>query len=533
MRWVKPESRQGLALAVVYCCGCLLLALHPLATHDEGLLMYGFARSLSEAFFPSLFFQKIKPALALIYAPVARCGLAPYMAMHVIVAAATLYWTHAIARSLQHKRPWLPVLAVGASPLFTWSAITGVSNSDGVAATALFLYLIQARKNLFAAGLVLGFLPWIRYEQALFSAVLAPWALLRFRSSAFLTGLVTWPIAYLGSGAIYHRDPLWFLHFLPNVSNLDSGNPVWLAEFAHHDLRSAILSLAMISPAIFAMPLLRTQRLSSLERLLAVFSVGFFVAFVVTHLSPRDIGPAFTLGFSSRYAVVPLVGVALLLGRVVEAQELEVTPRARDTLAAAVMLIFGWFLRATFVVPLLAAAVMGTFVAAMREGVRKLGVAVIIGALVLLPLHLHKEILEQFPLRDATAEPIVAWLEDHPPAGEIYTNHQLLVPYMVRTDNLLASRTKFMLAVDHQYELVHLSNPANGQRAAVLDALPRSVFGAVVYPEELDPARVRPGTWFILINDARTEQILPPERWKSRLKTITESDWLHVYELLP
>lgn len=529
----KPDSRQGIGLGVAYICAGLLVALDPRTTHDEGLLMYGFARSLGEAFVPCLFLQKIKPALALVYAPVARFGLAPYMFLHVVVAAATIVWTHAVARSLQHKRPWLPAVVVALSPLYTWSALTGVSNSDGVAATALFLYLLEARKNLFAAGLVLGLLPWIRYEQALFSAVLAPWVLYRHRSAAFLGGLVTWPIAYLGSGAIYHRDPIWFVHFLPNVSNLDSGNPVWLAEFASHDPRTAVVSLAMVSPAVFFLPLVRARGLRPIERLLGAFTVLFFVAFVVTHLAPRDIGPAFTLGFSSRYAVVPLVAVALLLGRVVEALEADVHPRLRDTLAAAALLGLGWQFRAAMVAPLIASAAVGTVVAAARAGAKKLTVALALSFLVVLPLHLKDDLFTSFPVRDETLEPIAAWLDANAPKAEVYTNHQLLAPYLRRTERSVGAQIKFMLAVDHRFELVHLSNPANGQRAAVLDAIPRSVFGAVVQPEPLDPNSVPSGTLFILIDDARTKEILPPERWSKRLKPIHRGSKFLVFELLP
>lgn len=533
MRSVKPDSWPGIGLAVAYFLTGLVVVLDPRATHDEGLLMYGFARSLSDAFVPCLFLQKIKPALALIYAPVARLGLAPYLVLHLGIASAAIAWTHAVARSLEHKRPWLPALIVATSPLFTWSALTGVSNSDGVAATALFLYLLETRKNLFAAGLVLGFLPWIRYEQALFSALLAPWVLLRFRSSVFLAGLVAWPLLYLGGGAIYHRDLLWFVHFLPGISNLTAGNPVLAAEFASHGASTAVISLAIVSPALFFLLLLRVGRLRPVERLLAFLIVGFFTTFVVTHMSPLDIGPAFILGFSSRYAVMPIVAVGLLFGRVIEQHESDVAPRLRDTFVASALLVMGWFFRAVFIVPLLASAASGAFIAAMRQGARRIGLALTLAFLVFLPLHLRAEFVAQFPLTDGTLAPIAAWLDAHPPQSDVYTNHQLLVPYLVRTDHPLASRTKFLLAADHYFELVHLSNPRNGQTAAVLDAIPRSVFGSVVYPEELDPDRVRPGTLFVLIDDARTQQILPPERWNSHLKEVTPNSGFHVYESVP
>jgi len=530
---LKPESRQGLALAVAYCCACLVWALDPAATHDEGLLMYGFARSLSDAFAPCFFLQKVKPALALFYAPVARLGLAPYITLHVVVAAAALYWTHAIARSLQHKRPWIPAVVLGLSPLYTWSAITGVSNSDGVAFMALAVYLLQVRRNFFAAGVALGMLPWVRYEHALSVLALAPWVLLRHRSIKFVVGMAIWPLTYLAAGALYHADFLWFLRFLPGPSELEPVHDAWAIEFATHNRGIAALSLALVSPAVFFLVMARPARASSIERALGVFAVAFLGFFLVTYVSPRDLGPAMFLGLSARYAIVPLLGVALVLGRVVESLETETDPRSRDTITAAAYLAVGWVLRTQTVVPLFASVAAGTVTAAARAHARRLTVTLLLGFFVIVPVFLRDEMLALFPLRDRSLASLAAWLATNPTKGEVYTNHQLLVPYLVRTDNPLASRTKFMLAADHRYELVHLSNPANGQRAVVLDVVPRAVFGNVVHPEELDPDRVRPGTFFVLTNDTRTQQILPTDRWKSRLKSIADTDGIHVYELLP
>jgi len=534
MRWVESESRHVLALAVSFAILGAILAANPHTVHDEGLLMYGFARSLSENFAPCFFFQKIKPALALFYAPAASFGLGPYMIAHAFFAASTLYFTHAVAKSLQHNLPLVAAAAVLLSPLFVWSSVTGVSNSDGVALIALFLYLLEVRKNHFAAGVVLGLVPWVRYEQALFSAVFAPWVLWQTRSLSFLTGLVAWPVLYLGGGAVYHHDLFWFLHFLPGISSLDPGNPVLSSDFAGHDVRSALLTLVMVSPAVFVLTLLRANRLKPIEKLMAVFTVSFFVLFVVTHLSPRDIGPAFVLGLSSRYAIVPLVPLALLVSRTVEQHEYELAPNLRDTLVAGAFLLAGWFVRTTVRAPLFVAAALGGFVAAMRSGLKKTGLFILGIFVELIPFHSDSdEMWNRFPLRDTGPESLAQWFDEQKPPGDIYTNHQLLVPYLVRTDNRYASRTKFMLAADHQFELVSLTNPANGQRAAVLATLPKAVFGNVVYPEELMPDQVRPGTWFVLINDARTEQILPPERWKSRLKLVHKTNWFEVYSLPP
>jgi hypothetical protein len=541
-----PPRLAGVALAVLHFCVGLVVTLDPASAHDEGLLMFGFARALGEAFAPCFFFLKSKPALALFYWPVASLGLRPYLIAHLAVASAAIGLVYATARSLGHARPWLPALIVALSPTFTWSGMTGVSNSDGVAGIALFLYLFEARKSLFAAGLVLGLLPWVRYECALFSVVMAPWALARTRSRELLFGLLLWPVLYLGAGALYHQDALWPLHFRPNVSDLSSGNEAWLGEIARHSPKTAFFALAAVSPAVFLLGLVRPLRLGGLERALGVFAVGFFGLFLASHLAPGKLGPAFIFGFSPRYAVAPLVAVALLVSRAIEVLEVSEASEVkeakagagshlRDTLAAAALLGVGYLVRAFTVVPLWGAAATGALVAAARAGARRIGLAVVLGLLLLLPLRIREDLRAEMPLTDPTLEPMAAWIEANPDLikGEIFTNQQLLGRYLDLRGSPSSARprVRFMLAVDHHFELVHLSNPANGQRAAVLDAIPRAVFGDVVLPEALDPAKTPPGTVFILVDDSRTKKILPPEMWGKRLRVLHEAEGFSVREV--
>lgn len=525
-----PPRLAGVALAVLHFCIGLVVTLDPASTHDEGLLMFGFSRALGDAFVPCLFFLKSKPALALFYGPVASLGLEPYLVAHLAVASAAIALVHATARALGYARPWLPALILALSPIFTWSGVTGVSNSDGVAAIALFLYLLEVRKSLFAAGLVLGLLPWVRYECALFSAVLAPWVLAQTRSRAFFVGLLAWPVLYLGAGALYHSDAIWPLHFRPGVSDLSSGNEVWIGEFARHNPRTAFFALAAVSPAVFLLALVRPSRLGGSERALGVFAAVFFGLYLVTHVAPRDLGPAFILGFSPRYAVAPVIAVALLASRGIEAVETENINenrflRIRDELAAAALLGLGVLYRAFTVVPLWGAAATGALVAAVRGGAKRIGLAVGLGLLVFLPIQMREDLLAELPITDPTLAPMAAWIEANPGSikGDIYTNQQLLGSYLERRGRGASARVRFMLAVDHHFELVHLSNPANGQRAAVIDAIPRGVFGDVVLPEALDPAKTPPGTVFILVGDARTKQILPPAIWGQKLRPIHEA----------
>jgi len=528
--------RPGLGLALAYFGLGLVVSLDPRATHDEGLLMYGFARALSDAFVPCLFLQKIKPALALVYLPFARLGLGVYLVAHLAVASIAVYLLGETARAMGQRRPWLPALVLALSPLFTWSALVGVSNSDGVAGVVLFLYLLEARKSALGAGLVLGILPWLRYENALFCSPVALYVLFRDRSRAFFGGLVAWPLLYLGGGAIYHRDALWFVHYLPNVSELMPENEVWANEFLHHDFSTGALALAMVSPAVFLLLLLRVRKLLGIEKALAAFSIGFFALFLITHVAPRNIGPAFTLGFSSRYAVVPLAAVGLLLGRAVEGLEDEKTPRLRDTAAAVFLLVVGFFLRLRGVLaPLWAAASTGSVVAAARGHASRLMLGFTIAFLALAPLSFREQLLQEYPLRDASLPRLADTLEGrrNELGAEIFTNHQLLGPYLQRKNRLEDVRVKFLLAADHHFELVHLTNPKNGQRAAILDAVPRGIFGDVVMPEALDPSKIKAGTTFVLVDDPRTKLILPPAVWSAHLKTIAKSDGVTIATFVP
>lgn len=530
-----PPRLAGPALAILHFCLGLVVTLDPASTHDEGLLMFGFSRALGEAFVPCFFFLKSKPALALFYAPVAHLGLRAYLIAHLAVASFAIALVHATARSLGHARPWLPALVLALSPIYTWSATTGVSNSDGVAAIALFLFLLEVRKSHFAAGLVLGLLPWVRYECALFSAVLAPWALARTRSKAFAAGLLTWPVLYLGAGAVYHRDALWPLHFRPNVSDLSSGNEVWLGEIARHGPKTAFFALAAVSPAVFLLSLVRPLKLRGSERALGVFAAVFFGLFLAAHVAPRHLGPAFILGFSPRYAVAPAIAVALLASRAIEALEGANTKGIRDSIGAVALLGLGVLFRAFTVVPLWGAAATGALVAAARAGEKRIGVVVLLALLIGMPLSMRKDLFVELPVTDPTLEPMAAWIEANSSLiqGDIYTNQQLLGPYLEPRKTRLGARVRFMLAVDHHFELVHLSNPANGQRAAVLDAIPRAVFGDVVLPEALDPAKIAPKTVLILIDDARTKQILPRAVWGRRLRSIHEAGDFSVLVVTP
>lgn len=535
---LAARPRDGVLLGLLHLVLGLGVATDPRTAHDEGLLMYSFARSLGEAFLPCLFFQKLKPALALLYLPVARAGFGPYLVAHVVVSAAAVALMPEIARALGHRRPWVPALVLALSPMYFWSGATGISNSDGIAGIVLFLYLLVVRRDLLWAGVLLGVLPWVRFEGAMFCAVMAPYVLYRYRSAAFAGGLCLWPLLYLGGGALYHRDALWFLHLSPGVGELMPGNQVWAEEFAHHGVGTAMTALAMTTPATALLLFVRPRRLAAIERALLVFAVGFLGLFLLTHFWPLPIGPAFALGFSTRYAVLPAAAVALLAGRAVEAQGNEAGSSWRDTLVLGVALALGALAerRGAGAMGLWAVAACGAVVAARRAGASGAATLALVALVIAAPLALRARMEREGFAPDPRLEQATAWIEQRRDVGgraPIYTNAQMLPSFIARTGRLPGVPVRYMLAADQRFELTTLSNPDNGQREAVLAAVPRALMGEVVGPADLSPERTPEGALFVLIDDARTALIMPEETWRPRLRVLHRGPRFTIAALAP
>ena len=114
------------------------------------------------------------------------------------------------------------------------------------------------------------------------------------------------------------------------------------------------------------------------------------------------------------------------------------------------------------------------------------------------------------------------WLGAHRQGAPVtvYTNSHLLALFAERR-GLPWLRVRFLLAIDMSYEMEHLTNPANGQREVVRRSFARAVFHDAVPPEELAPGLLQDGAWFVLVQDSRTQHILPPERWAPHLEDKT------------
>ena len=520
----------------MYAAAGVVVLVDPASIHDEGLLSLGGSWALGEAFLPVLFFQKIRPVASLFYLPFARLGFSSFLVAHLVVATATVPLLAAVARCLGIRSPNVAAAVAASSPLLVWSGPTGLANSDGVAAIALGLYLLLVQRWTLVAGLVLGASCWIRYEVTPLALVLVGVALIRDRSWRTGVGAAIWPVAYLASGAFYHGDALWFLHFPPALSTPMPGNETWVGSWASHDLGSAVFGLLAMSFAVPVAMLARWSKLGIFERALAMHAGAFCLLFVVAHLVMLPFGQLWILGLSARYVLPALPAVAILAARAADDLR-EGLARAVHTVvlggAASVGAAIGF--RSADPTALVSAVCAGValVLGRLRLG-RAAAISIMIGSAV------GSTILGE-RMRDAgfaasTDLPaLVTWLEADRARGRrgaVITNVAQLRPYVTQSRKLSGAEVHYVLGVDQVFELEQLSNPNNRQREIVASALARGVFGAgTMSPATLSPGTLEPKTLVVLRDDKRNRLTFPPEVWDSALQPIQRIGRYVVFEV--
>jgi hypothetical protein len=199
------------ALAFFILCAAFAARLSFL--HDEGIFSFDLAAALPRAFFPMLFFVKAKAPIVLLYALPAQLGLKTFLVAHAAVAAGAVVLTAEAARRMA-LNPLIAAATLATSIGFVVAGASGFPNGDGAFFLALFLWL-HATNRRTAAGLVLGMLPFARYELAFAALVFVV-----FDRRLLLWALV-FPAVYLAAGAVYHHDPLWLAHSFSNFTQPD------------------------------------------------------------------------------------------------------------------------------------------------------------------------------------------------------------------------------------------------------------------------------------------------------------------------
>lgn len=521
LTFLLAEPGPLVVLVAVYVGAGIGLAVTDYALNDEGLLTHYWASFARRDFVPVFFFQRSHPVLSAFYAGVSAWGHQATMVAHVLVAATALPMVAATARSLGYRLPNLPALLLAVSPLYFFGGPAGFANVDGVVGITLVLYLLCARRLPVAAGLVAGLLPWMRFELGTFSAVMAVDALVTARDRRFLLGIVVFPLAYAVTGALYHHDALWLVHF-PASTPVDAEDRIWESQMIG---LSYLLEPALaLTPVAALAVLLPVKRLQRVEIALLVYAVCVVVTINV--LPMFRIG---NFGAAPRYMMHLLPALALLVGRALEPWWEGERPGLGALLGAMVLAV--WLAtrqvdeRATGI--LLVGYTLVLAAAWLRRDTVAVGLATMLAvAGPLLPLRTDVG-------RAADAKylgPMVAWLMAHPAqiTGPIYTNSQLLGPFLERR---LPGADVVHMAGPEMVRGLGIGNPNNGQRERIWEVA-RGLYGKTLFapiaPDDL------PGNALLVIDvTVRVPSLLPPATWSSRLDVLAETPDFFVARLRP
>ena len=521
--FVLSDPRLISLLTIAYIGAGFVFVHTDYTLNDEGLLTHYWASWARQDFFPVFFFQKVKPILCVLYLPFSVGGVHATLAAHVVVSSLSIPMIASTARALGHRLPNLPAIVLALSPLYFFGGSAALSNIDGAVGVTLVFYLLGVQRWPLLAGMVAGLLPWVRFELALFALVIALSAVTSERDRSALLGLLIFPVLYAAAGALYHRDPLWLVHFPPSAP-LDPGNPVYRGQLI--GLRYFLEPALALTPAAAAVAALRVGRLGRLERVALIYALA---ATAAVHVLPIfKIG---NFGASPRYSVHVLPVLALLLGRAVEPWwEGE---RLRASGLVATLLLAAWMAtRQTdqrVIIPFLVVYAMIVTIARLHPGaLAVMLVAALAAAGPLLPVRFEIGRAITAPYLD----PIVEWLQAHPAeaAAPIYTNSQLLAPFLENRGRPPGAGVFFVVGVEMVREELFLTNPNNGQRERLIRVGSTDLYGktivGLVRPDDLPP-----GSLLALRVESRLPLLFPEAVWAQRLEVLAESPLYRIARL--
>lgn len=517
---MSPRSRIAVVLLTLAYMALAGAAVHDdRFLHDEGLLTHLLAALVGREPAATLFLQKARPPLSLLYVPVAGAGLGAFLWAHVLVSAAAVPLVAATAQRMGHARPELAAAVVALSPMHVAAGAAGLMNADAVVGVALVM-LLWSRERWLAAGMVMGVLCWVRSELAVLALVLAGWALWQRRPRVLL-GLLAFPLAYGLAGALYHRDPFWMLWFPPALATPMHDNPLWSAQHAQASLPAVMATALAITPAVGLVGVWRGSSAHPVERAGLVF-VGLFATALV--LLPR--WQLFNFDLSPRYLLPVLPVLALAVGRVAQqwGTDAQAASARRRVLGLGVFAVLAIATErlgggAGAVIVGLVAALAVALGGAGRPGLAR---ALVGGLLALGPAVLGDGARIARRQQSPALGPMVDRLREHPEWAErpIYTNEPLLSAFLERSGDLPGRAVYYLVQADQLHELTALSNPTNGQRQALLAAVEQGFYGTPVMPDALVPSAMPPGAVLVLRDDPRLPLVMPPERWSPWLDVV-------------
>lgn len=486
--------------------------------NNEGIFSYIAASILPDDPIPTLFFLKVRPPLAALYAAPAALGFDAFAIVHGLVAAAAVPLTAVLARANGLRWPNLAAMLVAASSLLIACAASGVGNSDALTLGVLAAVCLFAWRRPLLAGVVAAVLPLARAEMTLLVIPLAIYAVLagaqvRLR---FLAGLFAPLVAYAVLGAIYHEDVIWFLHHPPHVTHSVPYSEIMGRQMFGGDPHKVTLTLVTITPAVGMLLFLKPSTLTRPEwTILGFLSLFLGILSVLPGLSPLNFGDM------PRYVVPALPFIALLSCRGIETlADGSGSERARTfgVVVLGVLLVVAHFQDAQHDAPALLWAVAGwsaVAVLAASPWHRAVPWLVVALAAVAAPFSMDAT---RLALRQDTRDLGLYLIAHAERDTQVLTNVPELPLWLERNGGEHLD-VHHVLAADQRYELDTLANDAVGQREAAYALLRRHWYGPIVFGEDVE-ATLRAGTWLALREDARTTHVIDPRWLEGRSETI-------------
>ncbi len=521
--WLMRAPAAAWLLSAAVVLFALVSAQSDRYLHDEGLLTWYFAQMTAADPAALIFFQKSRPLLGLIYAPLAALGVGlwGFTVAHSLVAAAALPLLAATARSLGLKVANLAPALLATSALWLACGPSGVSNSDAVTGLALVLYLWIVRERPLLAGLLLGALLFARSELALFALGLGAFAFLHTKNNRRLAlAIPVVPALYALAGALYHHDLLWALAFPPALPTPPPETP----RFGEHGygagLGDTLLALLSLTPALLLLPAARIFRGKSRAeiylRLFAVLALAYVAA--IRGLPALGI---FNFDDSPRYLLPVLPFAALALAGLCEQWQGPALGR-KTTALLAIWLGLAFIGEPTAgPLPLVACAVLLTLLALARSGRPRIAtLGLVLASAAALPV-LEPVTRMRLADNDPDLPALTTWLKEHADrrALPIVTNMPVLKTWLSR-QNILTGPIYYLLGADQDYELKRLTNAAVGQQKALQSGLDTAFYGLPLRPPRSPSDRPAPPRLFILSADDRLDGSLPPEQWRGQLDNL-------------
>lgn len=498
---LATDRRVPWGVAAAFAAVGLLAVRANVFLNGEGILTWIFAGQLSESPLDGLFYLKIRPPLSAFWAPVAVWGRTPFLCLHVLLGAAAIPLTAALARRFGHRSPNLPALLLALSPLYAAAAPAGVQNADALLALLLVAWLL-ARGRATAAGMLLTLIVLSRIEVAFFGVALAAWALATPGARRFVLAAAALAAAYVLAGAVYHGDLLWPLHYPAFPTANPAVGPEARAGYGG-DLKDLVTTLLGLTPVLGIGLWASSRGLPGLEVVLGATAVAFVLAIRVLPLTQLVYVDA-----SPRYVLPALPYLCLLVGRGVERwgggwrRDL---PRAAVLLAIAALVAWplvggasrdlAWF-HGSVADLLLAVAVACVAAAALAAVARRAAVVVLLATAAAAGWALVPTTHLYLGLQARLLDESTAWLRAArlPPGTVVVTDHHLLAIWIEDYAPETGLDVRHLITPDMLYDRI-LANPATRQ-PEMLWGRSRFLYAPWIAPAEM---AALPGDVYVVV----------------------------------